>query len=69
MKELPYLAIEHIQSTTLPGLAAKPIMVVLAFLATTDSNRDINSTVIQTFRWSTNTSTDDYRDESGFQGL
>ena len=54
---------------TLPGLATKPIMVILAFLAATDSNRDINSTVIQAFRWSTNTGTDDYWGESGFQGL
>ena len=36
IKEIPYVVIEQVASTTLPGLAAKPIIVILAFLAAED---------------------------------
>ena len=38
-------------------------------ILTTDFKRDINSTVIQTSRWSTNTGANEYRGDRGVPGL
>ena len=61
--------VEHIQSMTLPGLGVKPIIIIFASLVATDFNRDIDSTVIQTFKRSPNTGTEDYRGESELHDL
>ena len=54
---------------TLPGLGVKPIIIIFASLVATDFNRDIDSTVIRTFKRSPNTGTEDYRGESELHDL